>query len=253
MSGCIPFSTKVYVLVGLACLLSGCMKGVSQTRTMCMEWCAIEDITLQNPLGNCVISGFPLNDQEGVVSMRSEVTVTTYSLFGLANPSTYLDTIETVPIVEDGQLKVHVASSKRNLLDRLLVRIVPTVNYYLEAPQAINASLETQIGTIELYNVTGNIRATVSAGKISLVSPKYVYGNHELTMGTGEISISVSPDSAYQYDFSVDMGTINTAIEHIQPSRKFLGVHVTGLSGASITPGLLSAKVKFGTITLQSN
>jgi hypothetical protein len=233
-------------------MLSGCIKGTSTTLVEEVELCGATHLTITNPLGNVKIAGADYNNWDGVVVVATEKFVDTYSLFGLATPDEYLDSVIATPTIENGVIQMNAQVNARNLLDRLLVRIVPHVNRIVEAPTLVSTEVAINIGDLELRNLPADVKASVSVGKAVVDSPIGVLGKQEFEVNVGELEMLLPDDSCFQYELAVDMGSIEDKDFALDVQRRLMGVRASGLAGSQQTPGLIGATVNIGTIAIKT-
>lgn len=233
-------------------LLNGCIKNTSSTVFEEVELRAASQVTLVNALGTVKLSGAIQRNAESAVLIKTEKYVDTYSLFGLAKPNDYLNLVMTAPTHEDGAVSMNVTLVPRGVLDRLLVRVVPHVNRTLETPTTIKASVEVNVGDVELNNLPGDVRAKVNAGRI-LASPAMgVYGEQRYEINIGDLEMALPLNADLRYKLQADIGAISTRGVELSLQNRFLGARATGALGLLSAPGYVDAKVNIGSILVRS-
>ncbi|NLV43677.1 MAG: hypothetical protein GXY07_04155 [Candidatus Hydrogenedentes bacterium] len=236
-----------------AALLPGCIKGTSPMIVEEMELCSATELSISNPLGDVKVSGAELNNLNGAVYIRTEKYVDAYSLFGLASPEAYLGKVMATPVMNDtGRIDMKVQMAPRGLLERLFVRVVPHVNRVVEGPTLISTSAEIQFGDMELKNLPGDVKASVSVGKLIADSPAGVWGEHRIDIDVGELELRVPKRGGFEYDFLVDIGKAESEDLDLDVKHRFMGARAAGLAGTLNTPGLIAAKVKIGSIAVKA-
>lgn len=230
--------------------LSGCVKGRSAVIVEEMELCGPDKLSITNPLGNVKVSGTVFNEPGSVISIKTEKYVDTYSLFGLASPDDYVGQVLVTPVVLNNAVEMNVKVGARQLLDRLFVRVVPHVNRTVEAPTTISVSAETNIGDIELNNLAGDVSTSVSAGKVIVDAASGIWGEQHYKVQVGELLLSCHENSGFHYDLAVDIGHADVSGLDISPERRFMGVRAVGLAGRQQRPGLVTAAVNIGNISI---
>jgi hypothetical protein len=233
-------------------MLSGCIKGTSTTLMEEMELCGATHLAINNPLGNVKIAGVDYNNWDGVVTIVTEKFVDTYSLFGLATPDEYLESVTATPSIENGVVQMNARVSSRNLLSRLFVRVIPHINRVIEAPTLVSTEVNINIGDLELRNLPADVKASVSVGKAAVDSPWGVVGKQEFEVNVGDLEMLLPDDSSFQYDLGVDMGSIEDKDFPLDVQRRLMGMRASGLAGNQQTPGLIGANVNIGTITINT-
>ena len=247
------YGTKMIIMTMIVlsvCLLSGCIKGRSDVVVEEMEFCAATEMTITNSLGNVQVNGLHLNNHDGVIFVRTEKYVDTYSLFGLGSPNEYMDLVMSTPVIRDGVLSMNVELRRRSLFDRLFVRVVPNVNRIVEAPTLIATTAEVQIGDLELRNMPGDVNATVNAGKVTVDSPLGILGEQQYNINIGELAVRLPRETGFRYDIAVDIGDIELEAFGAIPQRRFMGRRASGLAGFTQTPGAINAQVNIGTVAV---
>ena len=235
-----------------AALLSGCIKDTSDLFVEEVELRAATQVAITNPLGSIKVVGNALNNGDGAVFVKTEKYVDTYSLFGLASPNEYVDRVLATPSVHDGRIAMDVHLAGRGLFDRLFVRIVPHVNRIVETPTHIAATAEVQIGDVELRNLPGDVTASVSVGKVTAYAPLGVFGEQQFDVNVGELTLLLPGDAGFQYDLTVDMGTVESTHPGLETQRRLMGARAAGLTGGRQHPGLVAAKVNIGSISVKT-
>lgn len=248
--------TRLIIAMGImlvALMLPGCIKGTSPVVVEETELCSATELSISNPLGNVKISGAELNNLNGAVYIKTEKYVDAYSLFGLATPEDYLAKVEATPVMHDtGRIDMSVQMAPRSLLERLFVRVVPHVNRVVEGPTLISTDAEIQFGDMELQNLPGNVKASVSVGRVTADSPVGVWGKHRFDINVGELKLRIPRQAGFEYDFSVDIGKAAAEGLDLDLNHRLLGDRASGLNGASGVPGLIAAKVKIGNIEVKA-
>lgn len=241
------------VTVLAAAVLPGCIKDTSKVLVEELELCSATELSISNPLGNVEVSGAEMNNMDGLVFVRTEKYVDAYSLFGFASPDEYLGKVAATPTINDeGRIEMGVEMAPRGLFERLFVRIVPHVNRIVEAPTLISTDAEVQFGDMEFRNLPGDVKAAVSVGKVTADSPVGVVGEQRFDINVGELELRVPGSSGFEYDLTVDMGKTESKDFDLDLQHRLMGVRASGLNGGLGNPGLVTAKVKIGTIAVNA-
>lgn len=236
-----------------ATLLPGCIKDTSKVQVEEVELYAATELSISNPLGNVKVAGAEVNNNDGMVYVKTEKFVDAYSLFGFASPDDYVNKVVATPTINDeGKIEMGVEVAPRSLFERLFVRIVPHVNRMVEAPTLISTDAEVQFGDMEFRNLPGDVNAVVSVGKVTADSPVGVVGEQRFDINVGELELRVPEGAGFEYDLSVDMGKAESNDFDLDLQHRFMGVRASGLKSGVDTPGLVAAKVNIGAISVKA-
>ncbi len=233
-------------------MVSGCVKGTSDIFIEEMELCAARELAISNPVGNVTVTGNAFNDSDGVVFIKTEKYVDAYSLFGFASPNAYLDSVMVSPTLKDGRVELAVQLGARGFLERLFVRIVPHVNRFVETPTYISTNAEVQFGNMHLRNLPGNVTAAVSVGNVTTAAPMGIFGEQHFDIHVGKLELSLSPKASFEYDLAVDIGKAEFQDFDLNLHQRIMGARAAGLKGTLDQPGLITAKVSMGTLTVKA-
>ncbi len=186
------------------------------------------------------------------------------SVPGLTRPE--VDRPDGVSIVEtDYGFLIKQAPDRGSILDRFLAH-ARSVDMKVRIPADHGLNLRATAGDIDLRGVkylqgrvtAGDIKArgvegidfTTMAGEVD-VELKLVGGDHALTCSTGDLEVTLTPDSHVTIDGSVSIGEAHASHPALRTERRTLGERLTGTLGGGtaaltlrVTTGELAVKVE---------
>lgn len=238
------------MLIMMTVAYSGCIKRLSDPYpafTSTHE--SVSQLKLGNPIGKTEVRGsVDLGDQ---VHVETTVRVETYSLFGLGNPNSYLDSVAIVESVEDGVLTMDAAVKPRSFVDRLLVRVLPSVERSLVVPAAVTARLKTDMGNLDLINLVGDVTAELRVGEMTVTSEWGVFGAQEYKVNVGTLALNLPENASFRYDLKTAVGDADVSGFGME-ARGFIGASAAGNVGYLDTPSSIVGRVDIGNIVVNA-
>ncbi|HDP33841.1 MAG TPA: hypothetical protein ENN29_01890 [Candidatus Hydrogenedentes bacterium] len=229
-------------------VFSGCIRRTSDPVVEETDfWPVNQKISVSNPIGKVTVSG----DTARIFNphVRVEKRVQTYSLLGLANPDKYQSAIEIHQGVKDGELQIAVNLQRLPFLERLFVKVSPRVDFVLDAPVALPADLDVNVGAIEISNMVGNMNAAVNVGDMKIASTLGIFGTQNVEVNIGALDMRLPAEMPIRYDLETNIGKIESAGFDARIERRLLGARTTGVSGMTITESYVKGRVNIGNIT----
>lgn len=243
----------VTMLVLAGVVFSGCIRRLSEPVYYTTVYDGVSQFHLSNAVGKTLVIGDTEHTDQ--VTISTELRVETYSLFGLSDPNRYLGYVDTVEILDEdtGVLTISASLTQRSFGDRLFVRVLPYVERSLEAPTAIGATFQSDVGNLDLLNLVGDIDAEVRVGELSVTSYLGIFGRQEHNVNVGTLNITLPHDAAFRYDLKTSVGNIESTGFSISPEG-FIGASASGATRPldANTPSSIIGRVDVGNIVVKA-
>ena len=229
---------------------SGCLRRLSDPHPEYnATYASVTAINLNNVIGKTeVLGNAALTD---TVHIATTLRVETYSLLGLGNPNNYLDSVAIVETMEGGTLKISAAVKQRSFLDRLLVRVLPYVERKMDVPAAIEATLQSDVGNIDLINLVGDVSVDLRVGELTMMSQLGLFGQQEYKVNVGTLTINLPENASFRYDLKTSLGDIDVNGFDI-PTHGFIGDTAVGVVGYLDTAASVLGRVDVGNIVVSA-
>ena len=242
----------ILIVLPAVFFLNGCIKGTSTVQLDEVEIFSAAALNLAAAQGRIHLQGDPKRNEEGSARIRTSLQVETYSLFGMAKPDTYLPLVRISPRLEEDTLVLATELEARSLWDRLLVRVVPRVDRYLDIPTNLRTSVDLLVGDVEAANLPGDLRIRVDAGHILVAPESEIVGEQRFSIRLGDLVMALPTYTAFRYDLQADLGTISTRNVALSLQTRFLGARASGVAGLPVRQGTVDAKVRCGSIRVNA-
>ncbi len=240
------------MLAAAAVSLNGCIKRTSAPVFSEEEFGPASAVHLNNPVGEVSVVGNVA--RESAVAVRTRKWVETYSLFGLADPDKYLDTLivrqEMDPFT--GVVRISASVTRATFMGRLFVRIMPYVDREIEAPAAMSMTLEQHVGNLKLRDCVGDIDAKVNVGEVKTSTRLGLYGHQSFQVDVGNVQMALPPDSNFRYQLTTEVGAIEFFGFDIPLNSSFIGAAASGVHGYVEDFAAIEAKVNVGNISIKA-
>ncbi len=247
---CMRRISLAIALILMTTALSGCLRRLSDPLPeYATTYDSVTALTLNNIIGKSEVFGNAAFTD--TVHITTTLRVETYSLFGLGNPNNYLDSVAIVETMEDGALNVSAAVKQRSFLDRLLVRVLPYVERKMEVPAAIEATLQSDVGNVDLMNLVGDVNVELRVGELTMMSQLGIFGQQNYKVNVGTLAITLPKSASCRYDLKTSLGNIEVNGFDI-PTHGFIGETAVGVLGYLDTAANVHGRVDVGNIVVNA-